>query len=133
MTIKPLLRRLIVIRRYDERRIRAEFFRRYGVFHGLARAVRAGAGHHFHAPLCKLNGEFDDAEMFIVIKCGRLASRAHGHDSSDSTGDLRLDERGERGFIHTVIAKWRYERRISSCKHRAAGFRRRERAGQREM
>jgi hypothetical protein len=66
MAVQPLLCRLVVVRRNDQRPVGPCLFGMLREGHRLCRAIRAGPGNHGNPAIDHLNGQLDHAMMFLM-------------------------------------------------------------------
>ncbi len=109
--IHALLAGAIVVRRHHQGRVGADGLGVAGQLDGLVGRVAARAGDHRHAAGGGLHAQLDDA-LVLVMRQGRgLARGADRHQAVHAAGDLALDQRYERFFVHLTVAERRDEGR----------------------
>src|SRR5262245_22347574 len=92
MTIITLLRRLIIVRADHEGAVGTVAASGAGQANGLARTVRASARHDLDASGGSLADGGDDALVFLVIECRRLARGADRRQAVGALLDVPVDK-----------------------------------------
>ena len=105
--VKPFLRRLVVVGRHDERRIRAGLLGMARQVDRLGRAVRSGAGDHRHAPARDGNRDLHNPLVLGMRQRRRLAGGAHRDHAVRALVDLPIDERGIGILVHRAVGPHR--------------------------
>ena len=116
MAIETFLRRLVVIRRYQQRRVGLEAFRRLGHADGFPGAIRAGARDDLASSSRGFHGEADRLQMLVVVQGGGLARGADGDKPVHPAVNLAVDQPRKRLRVHPVVPKGRDHRRVGSFK-----------------
>ena len=102
---QALLRRLVVIRRHDERGIRTGLFCVLCQFNRFGSRIGPRPGDHGHAFISHLDADFHDTFVFVMAERRRLAGRTDRHEAVRTLVDLPVDQISERFFIHVAVAE----------------------------
>src|SRR5437899_7178027 len=105
--VEALLSRLVVVRRDQEGRVRADGLGMAGELDRLVRRVGPRAGNDRHATPDGLHGELDDPLVLFMGQRGGLARRPARHDTIGSVCDLPLEQIAEGFLVYFAMAKRR--------------------------
>src|SRR5438876_1411752 len=105
MAVEALLGRLVVIRRVQEARVRADGLGMPGELDRLVRRVGPCASNDRHATPDSLHGELDDPLVLFMGERGGLARRPTRHDTVGSVRDLPLEQIAEGFLVYFALAK----------------------------
>src|SRR5439155_22693734 len=103
--VEALLGWLVVVRRYQEGRVRADGLGMAGELDRLVRRVGPRAGNDRHATPDGLHGELDDPLVLFMGERGGLARRPTRHDTVGSVRDLPLEQIAEGFLVYFALAK----------------------------
>ena len=117
MLEQALLRWLVVIRRNLQRAVCANGLGGLGEVNCLGGGVGAGAGQDLHPALGRLHSEFDDTDVLVETKRGRLSGSSDGDDPIDPPTNLILNEFLKSLFVNAPLPERRDNGGVSSCKH----------------
>lgn len=90
--VKPLLRRFVIIRRNDQKRIRAAISGLTGQGDGFGCRIRAGSGNNRHTALDGAHAALDNAPMFVMSQNRRFPRCSAGHERARAGRDLAFDQ-----------------------------------------
>ena len=110
MPEQSLLARLVVIRRHDQRAVRAHLFWPFSCSTRVARRVRTGAREDLAAPADETYRNSITRSVFAATQRRRLPGRSDGNHSGDADRDLAFDQFLERCKIDFAASKRRYQR-----------------------
>ena len=99
----PLLRRLVIIWRHDQRRVRAGFLGVTGQFDRFFGAVGSGAGNDRHAALRHFDRDFNDPAMLVMRQGRAFAGGSHGDQPLSAFVDLPFNEFGVGFFVNRPV------------------------------
>src|SRR2546425_133665 len=105
MAVEALLGRLVVVRRDQEGRVRADGLGMACALDRLVRRVGPPAGNDRHAMPDGLHGELDDPLVLFMGERGGLARRPTRHDPVGSVRELPLEQVGEGFLVYFALAK----------------------------
>ena len=117
MFVEPLLGRLVVIGRDQQRAVGTCLLGELGQLHRLAGGVRPGARQYRDFVLAHLHRDGNHLMMFLVGQGGRLAGGAAGHDPLGAVFNMKLQQIAKRLLIHLAVLERGDNRHQGSFKH----------------
>ena len=100
---KPFLRAFVVVRRDDQKSVRAEILRHTASFDCVARAIRACADYDGNSTSRLLYANFDHLLLFFFGQRCRLARSAERDKSVHAACDLSFHDFAKSLHVHFVI------------------------------
>ena len=116
VAIEPVLRRLVVVRRHDQRAISPESPGALRPLDRGHRAVGTGSGQDRHSPRRRFDRRGNDPIPLGGRERRSLAGRSAGHETGDSAFDLTLDKSSQCRLVDHAVPKWSDERSETSRK-----------------
>ena len=98
MRVQAVLRRLVIVRRHKQERVRAKLLRFLGHHDSVRRIVGAGTGDDGNASLRALDREADRLQMLRIVKRRCLTGGSADNQCVCSFSNLILDQR-----VHHVV------------------------------
>src|ERR1700683_2106979 len=122
MSVYPFLSGLVIIWTGQQSAIGAQLFRLLRQFPRFLPRIGSAAGDDLAAPMRFLNGDFDDAQVFIKIERSGLAGGSCRNNSIHAVVDLELNQFAERGFVYLTVLEGGDDGCVGACKHECAGL-----------
>src|SRR5271163_125786 len=118
MLVEPLLSRLVVIGRHDQRGVGAGALGVASEFDRLDRVVRSRARDDGHPATRLVDADVHDPAMFLVRQRRAFARRAHGHQSVRARRNLPVYQSAEGLLVEFAVLE-----RSDQGRHRAVKLR----------
>src|SRR5262249_46052796 len=118
MLVEPLLRRLVIIGRDHQHRIRTHFLRMAGELDRPCRRIRPCPSNTRNAPLRLLNAPFDGLPMFLVRERRTLSGRAYRYQTVRALRDLPIHKAAKSLLVERAVAEGGHQRGKRASKAR---------------